>query len=54
VPTAVDHAVLSPGVETEPHDCGSGGVGGHHSGAPGEGAAVPAEVGFDVGALIAI
>jgi len=43
---------LSPGIETEPDNCGFCGVRGDHPGAPGGGAAVPSQAGFDVDLLI--
>jgi len=47
-PVAAHRADLSPRAEVEPNGCRFGGVGNDHPGAPGGGAAVPAEVGVDV------
>ena len=45
-------ARLSPGAQAQPDDCGPGWVRGDHPGAPGGGAAVPAEAGADVASNI--
>ena len=47
-PAAADRAGLSPGVEVELYDSGSGGVGGDYPGLSGGGAAVPSQIRFDV------
>ena len=54
MPTAADGMGLSPGAQALKNDRGFGGVRGGHASAPGGGAGVPAESGFEAGCFSSV